>query len=197
MKIKEIKCQYAKKWALENNQDEKLNNSVDDFGKGLEANLIEAFSFGLSKQKSAYWYEVDDHNPSTKELKEKFPEIYKDIETSEFPFKVGEKVREDDWSDYEFLYVKFIDFEKEVIFGYREDGKPDIYEFNDCDWKLYQEEKPKDLADVFEYYKVCKMDNRITVQKEWGNKEAIDRYEDLEIEVITKEEAIERGLKVD
>jgi len=199
MKIKDINCEYAKQWALENNQNERLNNACDDFGKGLEAILIEAFVWYKSPQRKDFWDYVDCNNPTTEELKEKFPDVYKDIKIKEFPFKVGDRISPYDLttSPREILYI---DYERKgFLFERINDLAKGWDYFSRTKWILKKEENPKDLSGVFEYVTVSYKEG-IKVSVCRGDKEHFEAHKeknkDKGIEVLTLEEARERKLEI-
>jgi len=64
MKIEEIRSKKARKWA-------KKNKDCDNDW------LVRAFSWEETKQGGEFWYYIEGNNPTTKELKKKFPKLFK------------------------------------------------------------------------------------------------------------------------
>lgn len=69
-------------------------------------------------------------------------------------------------------------------------------------WKLYKEPIKKDLESIFEIYQISKQDELLSVTKFLGNAAELKFQQQRAknskgLEYITKEEAIERGLKID
>jgi len=113
--------------------------------------------------------------------------------------KPGDKIRHTAWGKSKnFLEVKC--FGDRYILGSVSGGPEDFFIIDD-QWEFYKEPVEKDLEDVFEFYVVKKIDESIDMSIEIGNKSRFKHVKAVykeyrDIEIITKEEAIERGLKI-
>tara|TARA_R110000803_G_scaffold185900_3_gene248319 strand:+ start:442 stop:807 length:366 start_codon:yes stop_codon:yes gene_type:complete len=101
------------------------------------------------------------------------------------------------------LPVKIISYEgdEDNKFTGKTDGEISGKFSIDARWSLYKEPIKKDLESVFEFYSVRKEDGRVSVTSYLGNdddfKYLISYYSSLTLyEVITKQEAIDRGLVI-
>lgn len=126
-------------------------------------------------------------------------------QNKDFPFKVGDRVTDDSWVKGCFVEIVTVYHKERCYFGmlrkYGEKSQPIADKFDAYKLKLYQEEKPKDLADVFEYYVLHENEGRKRLVGFLGNQIQFENHKEIlkgyKNEVITKEEAQERGLKVD
>lgn len=69
MKIEEIKSPEAKALAIRNKETEGTD-------------LVNSFNWEHTNQGVLFWFEVNERNPSTEELKKEFPFVFKATETA-------------------------------------------------------------------------------------------------------------------
>lgn len=119
-------------------------------------------------------------------------------------FKKGQNVTTQKWLDNDDdTILKYIGLDGDDLFVEWEDGDIHIMNVTEYDWILHPvQEKTKDLEGVFEFILLLKSDaTGIEVIRYLGDKKRFDflkdKYKDFESrEIITLEEAKERGLKV-
>ena len=128
------------------------------------------------------------------------------MEAKEFKekFKVGDYITCDAWKNANRLGCT--DFAKIVIIGQEEFCIEDEDGLTTCliseeDWQHDQEPVEKDLADVERFFVVYKSDKQIKVDIVFGNNDHLiymkKLVEDMDChELLTEQEAIERGLNV-
>ena len=114
-------------------------------------------------------------------------------------FKVGDKIRDNEWSSCFYLDVKYIGIDN--VIGVDENRLECVFLISDHSWEFYKEPVEKDLSDVFNIYQVNKQEDLLSVTMFRGNKAELEfqvnRAKDSKgLEYLTEEQAVERGLKI-